>query len=157
MEILTIIVVVAGVLVTLLTSVIKNVDWDYKHKALLATVLSVIAGVAGAFIGVPLAEVGSVVSNLPQFILSVYGSSQLIYQFIFSGSGLERKLAGVGTHDPAPEPDPKFNTGGPVSSHQDHVHFEHNERLITPDEARAAQTLPTPSPPESDSGNEHSQ
>lgn len=136
MEIITIIVLVAGVLVTLFTSIIKNVDWDYKHKALLATVLSVVAGVAGAFIGVPLAEVGSVVSNLPQFILSVYGSSQLIYQFIFSGSGLEKKLNGVGHHDPAPEPEG-------ASSHFDHVH--------------AAPQHETYLPPESDSSSEYSQ
>lgn len=99
MDIVTFIVIGAGVLVTLMTSLLKNTAWDSEHKALLATVLSVIAGVAGAFVGVPLADLGSVAANLPQFILSVYGSSQLVYRFILSGTGFERTLAEVGHSD----------------------------------------------------------
>lgn len=96
MDIVTIIVLVAGVLVTLLASLIKNSEWDHKYKATVATVLSVIAGVAAAFVGVPVAELGTIASNLPQFILSIYGTSQLLYQFILRGTTLDDKLAEVG-------------------------------------------------------------
>jgi hypothetical protein len=90
---LVFVVLVAAIAVVLLTSLIKNVNWSSKHKNLVATVLSVLAA-SIMFVSVtPLATLSG--TGVLSIITSVYGTSQLLYQFILNGTGLERKLAGT--------------------------------------------------------------
>lgn len=81
-----------AVLVVLATSLIKNVDMGNKTKNVIATVLSVIGGVATVlgtngwdFTGF---ESGDVLGT----VLIVYGAAQLLYNFILKGTHLEAKL-----------------------------------------------------------------
>ena len=87
-------VLVAGLAVVLLTSIIKHVNWTDKTKNLVATVLSVVAAFVLFISGVDFSAVTAI--DLLGLITSVYGTSQLVYNFIFSGTGLERKLASIG-------------------------------------------------------------
>lgn len=77
--------------VNLLTSLIKNVHWDWRGKAALAAALSTIGGVLALYLtgGVD----AFTTSALFTTITSVFGTSQLIYQFIMRGSPVEEKLA----------------------------------------------------------------
>lgn len=89
------ILIVAFVLgVNIFTSLIKNIDWQWKYKALVATVLSVLAaGLALFFTG------GIAAFTAPalfQTFTTVYASSQLFYQFIMKGTTAEKKLALAG-------------------------------------------------------------
>jgi cellobiose-specific phosphotransferase system component IIC len=84
-----------AVLVVLATSLIKNVDMGDKAKNLIATVLSVVGGVATVlgtngwdFSGF---EGGDVLGT----VLIVYGASQLLYNFILKGTQVEAKLEDV--------------------------------------------------------------
>lgn len=86
-----ILVVVAGVAVVLLTSILKNTDWSPRYKNLLATVLSVIAAVLLFVGGIDLGTVTTI--DVLGLITSVYGTSQLVYNFILTGTGLEHSLA----------------------------------------------------------------
>ncbi len=90
----TIAIVGAGLAVVLLTSIIKQVQWTDKTKNLVATVLSVIAAGILFVAGVDFSALAAI--DLVGLITSVYGSSQLIYNFILSGTGLDRKLASIG-------------------------------------------------------------
>lgn len=95
------VVVGLAVAVVLLGSLLKNVGWSDKVKQALVVVLSVVGGVvsvwqAGALNGA---------SDVLQTATLVYGASQLIYAFIFKGTGVEQVLAEVKVlPGPAPEP-----------------------------------------------------
>lgn len=88
---LTGLIVASVVLVVLLTSLIKNVEWNFKSKAAVATVLSVLTAVLALFLTGGWAAFTSVA--LFQTFTAVYGSSQLTYQFIMKGTTVEEKLA----------------------------------------------------------------
>lgn len=77
--------------VNLLTSLIKNVNWNWRGKAALATLLSVVGGVLALYLTGGLAAFTA--ASLVQTVMTVYGSSQIIYQFIMRGSPVEEKLA----------------------------------------------------------------
>lgn len=107
----TILIIVAGLSVVLLTSLIKNVQWDHRAKNLVATILSIIAAALLFVTGVDFTAVTSL--DLLGLITSVYGTSQLIYNFILTGTGLgqrvENKLAGASHDNPEPPaPDDTF-------------------------------------------------
>jgi len=88
---LTGLIIASVVLVVLLTSLIKNVNWSFKGKAAVATVLSVLAAILALFMTGGWAAFTSVA--LFQTFTAVYGSSQLIYQFIMKGTVVEEKLS----------------------------------------------------------------
>ena len=93
-----IIVLVAALLVVVGTSLLKAVDMSTRTKNIIAVVLSAIAGAATVFI-----ENGLDFSNLAgegilQTALVVYGASQIFYNFILKGTGVEAKLADRGFH-----------------------------------------------------------
>lgn len=88
---LTGLIVASVVLVVLLTSLIKNVEWNFKGKAAVATVLSVLTAVLALFMTGGLAAFTAVA--LFQTFTTVYASSQLVYQFIMKGTVVEEKLA----------------------------------------------------------------
>lgn len=82
--------VVLGValVVTLLTSLIKNVEWTHRAKNLLATGLSVVAAgvavwVAGDFAAKPLFEL----------TVYIYGLAQGFYNFILRGTSAEHNIS----------------------------------------------------------------
>lgn len=105
------IVIGAAIAVVLLTSLFKQADWNPKHKTLLATVLSVIAASVALLFGVDVSTLAGV--DVMQLVLSIYGSSQLFYNFILHGTKMDDTLAAVGApaykqdlehnaeHDPA--------------------------------------------------------
>ncbi len=84
-------VAVLAIAVVLLTSLIKNMNWNAKAKNLVATLLSV----AGAGVFVAFSPDRSVNDFGDFFALatSAYGSSQLLYNFILRGTAVEHKLA----------------------------------------------------------------
>lgn len=88
---LAVLVIIAVILVVLLTSLIKNVEWNFKSKAAVATVLSVLTAILALFMTGGLAAFTSVA--LFQTFTTVYASSQIIYQFIMKGTAIETKLA----------------------------------------------------------------
>lgn len=88
---MTVAVVVAAVAVVLLGSLIKQVDWSDKAKQLLVSVLSVVGG----FVTVWATGGLNGAVDVLETALLVYGSSQLIYAFIFGGTTPERALAEI--------------------------------------------------------------
>lgn len=80
-----------AVAVVLLASLLKNVNWSDKVKQALVVVLSIVGGVVSAW------QAGALngASDVLQTATLVYGASQLIYAFIFKGTGVEAKLADV--------------------------------------------------------------
>lgn len=76
--------------VVLLTSLIKNVGWGNRAKNAVATVLSVISAGAIVLFG---ADVDLSPGNLLNLTLAIYGSAQLIYNFILTGTTVEQRLA----------------------------------------------------------------
>lgn len=82
-----------AVLVTLLTSLFKHVEWSAQTKNVLATVLAVVAAAVSVWVGSggEFNDAGDVF----QLAVSIYGVSQLVYHFILSGiaPGVEAKLA----------------------------------------------------------------
>lgn len=83
--------------VVLLTSLIKNVEMSDKTKALIAAVVSIV----GAGIGLLAMNNWSFESyqgmDIMEAILSVYGSSQLIYKFIFKDTAVDVALEQIET------------------------------------------------------------
>jgi hypothetical protein len=95
-----IVVIVTALVVVALTSLFKNVggEWPHRYKALLATVVSVVAA------GVVTVSTGGLDgADLFPLSLQVYGAAQLFYHLIFHGTAPERALANVGsgTDEPA--------------------------------------------------------
>lgn len=84
----TIFVVVAAALVVVAASLFKNETWSPRIKHLIATVLSVVAAIGVAFLS------GDITLNQDFMLIltSVYGSSQLIYNFIMRDTKVEHKL-----------------------------------------------------------------
>lgn len=84
-----------AVVVVLLTSVLKNVEWSSRVTNLIAAVLSVV----GAVVTVLAANGWSVDSftdgNVLEIALIVYGGSQLIYNFILKGTAVSEALDNV--------------------------------------------------------------
>lgn len=83
-----------AVLVVLATSLFKHVEWSHRTKALLATVLSVVAAAAAtAAAGVfdP--------ANLVEASVALYGVSQAFYHLIFHGTVAEDRLEAVGSRN----------------------------------------------------------
>lgn len=79
-----------SIAVTLLTSLFKTVDLSAKQKNLIATGLSIVAGIASAYVD------GEIVaSSLAASAVAIYGASQLAYNFILKGTGLNNKLTAV--------------------------------------------------------------
>lgn len=82
----------AAVLVVLATSLFKHVDWGQKVKAIVATVVAVVAaGIATWAAGDFNAQ------SLWEASLAMFGLSQGFYQLIFKGTKPEDALARTGT------------------------------------------------------------
>ena len=89
------IVLAVVVAIVFATSLIKNVGMSDKIKNLIAVVLSTIAGV--------LIDLNAHAFDFSQYaaadivgtVLTIYGGSQIIYQFILKGTALEAKLEEV--------------------------------------------------------------
>src|SRR6185436_11377662 len=88
---LTGLIIASVISVVLLTSLIKNVEWNFKGKAAVATILSVLTAILALFMTGGFAAFTTVA--LFQTFTTVYASSQLIYQFIMKGTTVENKLA----------------------------------------------------------------
>jgi len=93
-----IIVLVAALLVVSGTSLLKAVDMSNRWKNTIAVVLSAVAGAATVFIenGMDFSSLAG--ESILQTALLVYGASQIFYNFILKGTGVEAKLADSGFH-----------------------------------------------------------
>jgi len=93
-----IIVLVAALLVVVGTSLLKAVDMSTRVKNVIAVVLSSIAGALTVFIdnGWDFSQLAG--ESILQTALVVYGASQIFYNFILKGTGVEAKLADSGFH-----------------------------------------------------------
>ena len=78
-----------SVVVTLLTSLFKTADLSVKQKNLIATGLSVVAGAVTVWINSDGNFNGASVASVA---VATYGASQLAYNFILKGTGLNTKL-----------------------------------------------------------------
>lgn len=82
-----------AVAVVLLTSLFKTINLDSKWKSLIAVVLSV----AGGAVTVWVAQGGDfTTTNVVQSVSMVYAGSQVLYDFIFKGTGLDQVLTSIG-------------------------------------------------------------
>lgn len=88
------VVFVLAIVVTLLTSLFKTVDLSSKWKSLIAVVLSVVAG--GVTVWVTEGGDFSTV-NVVEAVALVYAASQVIYDFILKGTGLDTRLTAIGS------------------------------------------------------------
>jgi hypothetical protein len=78
-----------SVVVTLLTSLFKTAGLSVKQKNLIATGLSVVAGAVTVWINSDGDFNGASVASVA---VATYGASQLAYNFILKGTGLNTKL-----------------------------------------------------------------
>lgn len=83
---------VISVLVVVLTSLFKNVDWSSKAKVAVATVLSVLGGVVTAVQGAGSWDLFASNGILASSGL-VFGASQLIFKLVTEGTAVENTLA----------------------------------------------------------------
>lgn len=74
--------------VTLLTSLFKSASLSKKQKSSIAAGLSIVAGVAS----VALSSGDFSPANLAANTIAIFGASQVIYQFILSGTGLNKTI-----------------------------------------------------------------
>lgn len=79
---------VLSLAVTLLTSLFKTAKLSKKQKSSIAAGLSVVAGVAS----VALSSGDFTPANLAANAIAIFGASQVIYQFILSGTGLNKTI-----------------------------------------------------------------
>jgi hypothetical protein len=88
-------VLITAVVVVIATSVIKNARLSTRVNSLIAAAVSVVAGAVGllALHGFDLNTL--VTTDLPQMIVSVYGSATAVYHFILKGSPLNDALESV--------------------------------------------------------------
>lgn len=93
-----IVVLVAALLVVIGTSLLKAVDMSARWKNTIAVVLSAIAGAATVFIENGLDFSALAGESILNTALLVYGASQIFYNFILKGTGVEAKLADSGFH-----------------------------------------------------------
>lgn len=77
--------------VTLLASLIKNINWNPKVKTTLATVLSVAGGVVSLVL--TKGWDGLLTQDLLTSVSTVFAGSQLFYKFILDETVVEDKLA----------------------------------------------------------------
>jgi len=81
-----------AIAVVLLTSVFKTIDVNSKIKALIAVVLSIVAGAVTVWV----TQDGDFSSiNITQAIALVYAASQVVYDFIFKGTSVDQALTSV--------------------------------------------------------------
>lgn len=86
----TLIVFITALLVVAATSLLKNVQFSHKVKHAVATVVALIgAGVAAFFTG-DWQQANP--ADLSQLAFAVYGSSQLLYNFILKGTRVNETL-----------------------------------------------------------------
>lgn len=78
-----------SVVITLLTSLFKTGNLSVKQKNLIATGLSVVAGAVTVWINSNGDFNGASVASVA---VATYGASQLAYNFILKGTGLNNKL-----------------------------------------------------------------
>mgnify|MGYP006289679339 CR=1 FL=1 len=84
-----------AIVVTLLTSLFKTVNLPSKWKSAIAVVLSVVAGAVTVWV----AQGGDFTTqNVVQAVALVYASSQVIYDFILKGTGLDQTLTAIGSN-----------------------------------------------------------
>lgn len=81
-----------AVVVTLLTSLFKTIDLSTKWKALIAVVLSVVAGAVTVWV-----TTGGdfTTTNVVGAVGLVYAASQVIYNFILKGTSLDQTLTSL--------------------------------------------------------------
>jgi hypothetical protein len=79
--------------VSLLTSLVKHVEFSAKAKVALATVFSWVAGVVVELSLHPISE--QTAASILGTVLAIFGGSQVFYKFIMEGTTLEQKLAAV--------------------------------------------------------------
>lgn len=91
MEVPFVILFGVAVLVVLLTSLVKQVEWNHRAKALVATVVSVVAAAAAT-----LATGVFDATNLLQASVALFGLSQAFYHLILFGTPVDAKLEAVG-------------------------------------------------------------
>ena len=83
---------VSSASVVLVTSLFKQVEWSHKIKALIATVLSVVAAAVATW------TTGNFeIGNLWEASLGMFALSQAFYHLIFNGTKPEAQLAEVGS------------------------------------------------------------
>jgi hypothetical protein len=96
-----IVIAVISVVVVLAGSLLKDATWSDKAKNLLVTILSIVGGVVGVYATGGFDNATDIVTTAGL----VYAASQLIYTFIFQGSGINAALTKVNVFGPkAPEP-----------------------------------------------------
>ena len=87
-----IIMLVIVLAVVLFTSLFKNVNMSAKTKNLIATVLSVVGGVAADLAAKDFDVSQYATVDILTAALVIYGGSQLIYTFLMKGSSVDAKL-----------------------------------------------------------------
>jgi len=102
----------AAVAVVLLTSIIKNTGWSHKARASIATVLSVVVASLGVWFGVGGLDFQA--QDIFLAITSLYGTSQLIYNFILHGTSLNTTLTNIGSDTPGHADDDTVGSYGDV-------------------------------------------
>lgn len=83
---------ISSVLVVVLTSLFKNVDWSSKAKVLVAAVLSILGGAVTVIQGAGSWNIFASNGVLAASGL-VFGASQLIFKLVTEGTKLENTLA----------------------------------------------------------------
>lgn len=85
------IILISAVIVVLTASLLKRVSMSTQVKDAIATVVSLVVGVAAAII-----EAGSIADltagGLVGTLLIIYGSKELIYKYVSKPSGLDELL-----------------------------------------------------------------
>lgn len=94
MEVPILVLFIVAVVVVLVTSLFKQVEWNHRVKAVLATVVSVVAAAVSTW-----ATDSFTGENLLEASLVLYGLSQAFYHLIFKGTTPESSLAHVGDND----------------------------------------------------------
>ena len=87
------VVFVLAVVVVLATSLFKTINLSSKVKALIAVVLSVVAGSVTVWVS----QGGDfTTTNVVQSVALVYAASQVMYDFIFKGTKIDNVLTSIG-------------------------------------------------------------
>jgi hypothetical protein len=81
-----------AIAVVLLTSVFKTIDVNSKVKSLIAVVLSIVAGATTVW-ATQNGDFSTI--NITQAVALVYAASQVVYDFIFKGTGVDQALTSI--------------------------------------------------------------
>jgi len=84
------------VLTVLLTSIFKQVEWSSHAKSILSVVISTIGGTL-AFVLTKGNWDNILTTDLFQTVITVYGGSQVFYNFLLKGTVAEEKMANIGS------------------------------------------------------------